>query len=272
MQEQGLYDTIGGHRVYYHEAGQGETLLLIHGSGPGVSAWANWRLVYPILSKHYHVYAPDLIGFGSSEKPPSAQYGVDAWVEQLIAFIEAKHIGPTSIVGNSLGGCLALHLAYRRPDLVKKLVLMGSVGVSFPLTEGLDRVWGYTPDPETMRQLIQIFYYDKSFAENSDLVHMRYQATLNEENQSAFASMFPAPRQRHIDAMALTEDQIKRIDCPVLLVHGREDEVIPVEQTSWKLAQLLPNAEFHMFSTCGHWTQIEKTNSFCTLVEYFLQK
>lgn len=101
---------------------------------------------------------------------------------------------------------------------------------------------------------------------------MRYQATLNEENQSAFASMFPAPRQRHIDAMALTEDQVKRIDCPVLLVHGREDEVIPVEQTSWKLAQLLPDAEFHMFSTCGHWTQIEKTNSFCTLVEYFFCK
>ncbi len=120
MSEQGYFEKIGGHQVYFHEGGEGEPLLLIHGSGPGVSAWANWRPVYPILSKKHRLYAPDLIGFGSSDKPKSIQYGVDVWVEQMIAFIETKKLGPLSIVGNSLGGGIALHLAYRRPDLVKK--------------------------------------------------------------------------------------------------------------------------------------------------------
>lgn len=270
MSEQGSFEQIGEHRVYFHEDGEGERLLLIHGSGPGVSAWANWRLVFPILSKKYHLYAPDLLGFGSTDKPKSISYGVDVWVDQLVAFIEKKKLGPLSIVGNSLGGAIALHLAFRRPDLVKKLVLMGSAGIQFQLTEGLDRVWGYTPSFDTMKELIRLFSYDSRFAENDDLVQMRYQSTLNEENQAAFASMFPAPRQRHVDALALSEEQLRSIEVPVLLLHGRDDRIIPIEETSMRLSLLLPNAELHTFSNCGHWTQIEKTESFCKLVHYFL--
>ncbi len=135
---------------------------------------------------------------------------------------------------------------------------MGSAGIQFQLTEGLDQVWGYTPSLETMKKLIHLFSYDKRFAENDDLVQMRYKSTLNEENQAAFASMFPAPRQRHVNALALSEEQLRSIEVPVLLFHGREDQIIPIEETSWRLSQLLPNAELHTFSNCGHWTQIEK--------------
>jgi 2-hydroxymuconate-semialdehyde hydrolase len=270
MQEQGKYEMINGINTYYHEAGEGEPLLLIHGSGPGVSAWANWRLIIPILSKKYHLYAPDLVGFGSTQKLNGTSYGVEVWVNHLISFIEAKNLKSLSIVGNSLGGCLALHIANRRPDLLNKIILMGASGIDFKLTEGLEAVWGYTPSLENMKKLIQVFSYDTKHANNADLVQMRYQATLEGESQAAFESMFPHPRQQHIDAMALSEEEFRKIEVPTLLLHGREDRVVPIDETSWRIANIMPNAELHTFPKCGHWTQIEKTDAFCKQVEYFL--
>ncbi|ADG06999.1 alpha/beta fold hydrolase [Kyrpidia tusciae] len=270
--EQGVFETIGGYRTHYHEAGAGEgkPLLLIHGSGPGVSAWANWRLVFPLLADDFQLYAPDLVGFGQTEKP-RITYSVDVWVDHLIAFIEQKNLAPVSIIGNSLGGALALHIAHRRPEWIDKLILMGSAGIRFQLTEGLDKVWGYEPSLENMRNLIRIFAYDQTMAEKDDLVEMRYKASIQEGAHESYASMFPAPRQRWVDELSLSEEALRSIDKPTLLIHGREDRVLPVAETSWRLAQLLPRAEFHMFSQCGHWTQIEKTEAFCRLVKHFLK-
>jgi 2-hydroxymuconate-semialdehyde hydrolase len=272
MSEEGKYIQVGEIRTHFHEDGEGEPVLLIHGSGPGVSAWANWRLVFPILSKQYKLYAPDVVGFGYTERPENINYSVDVWVNHMISFIETINLEKISIIGNSMGGALALHIANRRPDLVKKLILMGSVGIEFPITEELDAVWGYTPSLENMRKLISMFSFDQSAASNDDLVKMRYQASIEEGFQEAFSAMFPAPRQRHVDALALTEEQLRKIEVPVLLIHGREDRIIPLEKTSWKLAQLIPKAELHVFSECGHWTQIEKTQPFVSQVVDFLKR
>lgn len=149
---------------------------------------------------------------------------------------------------------------------------MGSVGISFPITKELDDVWGYTPSFENMKRLVRTFSSDPSMADNDDLVELRYQASMQEGFQESFSAMFPAPRQRHVDALALSEEALKGITSPVLLIHGREDRIIPIEQTSWKLAQLLPNAQLHVFSQCGHWTQIEKTKPFCEQVIQFFQQ
>jgi 2-hydroxymuconate-semialdehyde hydrolase len=127
-------EKIGDYNTHYHEMGQGEQVLLIHGSGLGVSAWANWRFLMPLLAEKYHVFALDLVGFGDSEKP-KIKYSKDVWVDHLITFIETKMKPPVTIVGNSLGGSLSLHLSQRRPDLIKKQVLMGAPGLSFELTE-----------------------------------------------------------------------------------------------------------------------------------------
>lgn len=272
MADQGKYIIAGGIETNYHEAGQGEPLILIHGSGPGVSAWANWRLVLPILSQKFHVFAPDVVGFGYTKRPDGIQYSVDVWVNHMIDFIETLKFDRVSIVGNSMGGALALHIAHRRPDLINKLVLMGSAGISFPITTELDQVWGYTPSFENMKNLIRIFSYDQSMADNDDLVELRYQSSIQDGFQEAFSAMFPAPRQRGVDALALSEEVLKEMNIPTLLIHGREDRVIPIEQTSWKLAQLLPDAELHVFSRCGHWTQIEKTQAFTDQVIGFLKR
>ncbi|MEH7482435.1 alpha/beta hydrolase [Neobacillus drentensis] len=272
MSEKGKFINAGGIQTHYHESGEGEPVLLIHGSGPGVSAWANWRLVFPILSKQYKLYAPDVVGFGYTERSENIQYSVDVWVEHMISFIETMNLEKISIIGNSMGGALALHIANRRPDLVKKLILMGSVGIEFPISKELDAVWGYMPSIENMRKLISTFSYDQSAARNDDLVELRYQASMEEGFQEAFSAMFPAPRQRQVNDLALTEGQLREITVPVLLIHGREDRIIPLEKTSWKMSQLIPKAELHVFSECGHWTQIEKTQPFVNQVVDFLKR
>ena len=162
---EGAYVDVAGIRTHYHEAGAGRTVLFVHGSGPGVTAWANWRFTLPVAAERVHVLAPDLVGFGYSGRPEGAAYGKDLWVDHLIAFLEAKGVSRCAIVGNSLGGALALALAARRPDLVDGLILMGATGVPFELTAGLDAVWGYEPSVEAMRDLIATYFaYDSSIA------------------------------------------------------------------------------------------------------------
>ena len=215
--------------------------------------------VFPILSQQYHLYAPDVVGFGYSDRPEGIEYGIDVWADHMINFLEAVNEKKVSIIGNSFGGAIALHIAKRRPDLINKLILMGSMGVDHPIAYGLDAVWGYQPSMENMKSLIKLFAYDQSMAENGDLVEMRYQSSIQEGFQESFSAMFPEPRQRHVDAMALSPEELNEIQFPVLLIHGREDQVIPVEETSFKLVKLIPDAQLHVFPQCGHWVQIEKT-------------
>ena len=136
---------VAGIATNYHDVGEGFPALFIHGSGPGVSAWANWRLVMPALSERLRLIAPDMAGFGFSERPAGIQYDLDTWVTQAIGLLDALGLEQADVVGNSFGGALALAMAIRHPQRVRRLVLMGSVGVPFDITEGLDAVWGYTP-------------------------------------------------------------------------------------------------------------------------------
>lgn len=257
-----------GYRTNLHEQGQGFPLLLIHGSGPGVTAWANWRGVIPLLAKSRRVIAPDMLGFGYSERPSDATYNQQRWVEHAIGVMDALGIAQADVVGNSFGGGLALALAIRHPQRVRRLVLMGSVGVSFPLTHGLDAVWGYTPSLENMRHLLDLFAYDRNLV-NDELANLRYQASIRPGFQESFASMFPAPRQNGIDNLASSEEDIRGLPHEALIIHGREDQIIPLD-ASLQLAQWLQRSQLHVFGQCGHWTQIEHAQRFAQLVENFL--
>ena len=260
----------GGYQTNVHEHGKGFPLMLIHGSGPGVTAWANWRLVMPELAKQRRVIAPDMLGFGYSERPANPDYQRDVWVEHAIGVLDALGIEQADLVGNSFGGGIALALAIRYPHRVRRLVLMGSVGVSFPITDGLDRVWGYEPSFQTMRSLMDTFAYDRALV-TDELAELRYQASIRPGFQESFAQMFPAPRQRWVDGLASNEADIRAVQHETLVIHGREDQVIPL-QASLQLAQLIPNAQLHVYGHCGHWTQIEHAGRFARLVEDFLSE
>ncbi len=266
--ETGREISAAGYRTNLHDQGQGQPVLLIHGSGPGVTAWANWRGIIPQLARTRRVVAPDMLGFGYSERPADGIYNQERWVEHAIGVLDALGIGQTDLVGNSFGGGLALALAIRHPERVRRLVLMGSVGVRFPLTEGLDQTWGYTPSLDNMRKLLDLFAYDRSRV-TDELAQLRYEASIRPGFQESFAAMFPPPRQNGIDDLASKEADIRALPHETLVIHGREDQIIPLD-ASLKLAELLPRCQLHVFGQCGHWTQIEHAGRFARLVENFL--
>lgn len=261
--------TAAGIRTNYHDSGgAGAPVLLIHGSGPGVSAWANWRLVMPALAQQARVIAPDMVGFGYSERPEGFVYNMDAWVRQAVGLLDALGIERTDLVGNSFGGGLSLALAIAHPERVRRLVLMGSAGVSFPLTEGLDAVWGYTPSVENMRAIMDYFAFDQGLM-SDDLARLRFEASIRPGFQESFAAMFPAPRQRWIEALASAEADIRALPHQALVIHGREDRVIPLA-TSLTLSSWIQRSQLHVYGQCGHWTQIEHAARFARLVGDFL--
>jgi 2-hydroxymuconate-semialdehyde hydrolase len=251
-----------------HDSGSGSPVLMVHGSGPGVSAWANWRLVMPGLALRRRVVAPDMLGFGYTDRPANAEYGMARWVQQLLDLMDALDLPCADVVGNSFGGALALALAIRAPTRVRRLVLMGSVGVDFEITPGLEAVWGYEPSFENMRSLMDVFTHDRGLV-NDDLARLRFEASTRPGFQASFAAMFPAPRQRWIEAMASREEDIRALPHPTLVLHGRDDRVIPLSN-SITLAQWIPNSQLHVFGHCGHWTQIEHKSRFLQQVEGFL--
>ena len=256
-----------GIKTNYLEAGKGDPVVLIHGSGPGVTSYANWRVVLPALAENFRVLAPDMVGFGFSERPANIQYGVQTWADQVVGLMDTLELPTAHMVGNSFGGAIALRIATQHPDRVGKLVLMGSMGVPFPITEGLERVWGYEPSFENMRKVLDVFAYSRDLV-NDELAEVRYRGSIQPGFQESFAAMFPAPRQRWVEAMCTPEDDIRRLPHRTLIVHGREDQVIPV-QTSLRLMELIDNADLSVFSHCGHWSMIERTQDFNRSVNEF---
>jgi 2-hydroxymuconate-semialdehyde hydrolase len=233
-----------------------------------VSAYANWRLVMPELSARRRVIAPDQVGFGFTDRPQPYRYGLDGWVTHALGVMDALQLDRVDLVGNSFGGGLALALAIRHPQRVRRLVLMGSVGVPFELTAGLDAVWGYTPSFENMRRLMDLFAYDRSLV-NDELAELRYRASIRPGFQESFSAMFPAPRQQSVDALCSREADIRALPHETLVIHGREDRIIPLSN-ALTLADWIPRAQLHVFGRCGHWTQIEHAGRFARLVGDFL--
>ena len=195
----------GGIRTNYHDLNStaaGVPLLLIHGSGPGVSAFANWRLVMPKLAERRRVIAPDMVGFGFTDRPADQAYTLDNWVAHAIGLLDALALPQVDLVGNSFGGALSLALAIRHPQRVRRLVLMGAAGVHFELTPALDAVWGYQPSFENMRVMMDLFAYDRSLV-NDELAQLRYQASIRPGFQESFSAMFP-----HAQALELVRVDI----------------------------------------------------------------
>lgn len=247
-------------------------VLLLHGSGPGVTAWANWRPVLPALvAAGRRVLAPDQLGFGGTATGEDRQYGRAAWTSHALALLDELGVPEVDVVGNSMGGAVALSLACARPAAVRRIVLMGAMGIGMALPPGLDTVWGYTPSVEGMRELIRLFAFDQALAE-TDLVELRYRASLQPTVRASWEAMFPTPRQRWVDDLALSEGELASVRQPVLLVHGRDDQVVPMRSASLPLLDVLADVRLHAFGNCGHWTMIEHTDEFNRLVEQFLSR
>jgi 2-hydroxymuconate-semialdehyde hydrolase len=194
------------------------------------------------------------------------------WVDQCLALLDALKIEKTHVVGNSMGGAIALQLLMDAPDRFDRVVHMGPIGTPHKITPALDRLWGFYDDPsvQMFRNIIRWFVYDDSFlADRLDsIAQTRFEAAMNPDVQRSFKAMFPAPRQIAIDDLVVSELALRHMHHPTLLVHGRDDHIVPME-TSLYLLEHLPNAQLHVFGQCSHWIQVEKAKSFNQLIAQF---
>lgn len=259
---------VDGSVTNYHDVGEGPPVLLVHGSGPGVTAWANWRLNLPELAKAFRVIAPDMFGFGYSDSKGRIE-DKRIWVDQVASLLDSLGIDKVSMVGNSFGGGITLAFMIAHPDRVERAVLMGPAGLNFPITPALDLVWGYEPSLEAMRDSLKYLAWDHSRL-TDDLVRSRYEASRRPGAHEPYSTTFGgADRQRNIAMLASREEDIAALRHEVLILHGYFDQVIPLESTV-RLAGLLPRADLHVFGECGHWVQIERMASFNRMViEFF---
>ena len=272
----------GQYETYLNRIGEenDESILFLHGSGPGATAWSNWQFALPVLGEEYDCLAPDMVGYGKSEHlrtaPDNMMDWLDVWMKQLEDLLDGLELSRVHLVGNSMGGALALHLLDRHPDLIDRMVLMGSMGVPFEITHELDALWGFYDDssPEHMAEAISWFVYDPAVVggDLDAIAQSRYGAAMNEEVSSSFASMFPAPRQRNVDALVLSDEALGSIEHQTLLVHGRDDVIIPLE-TSLYLLEHLPKVQLHVFGRCRHWIMVEYRDAFNRLLlDFFGEK
>lgn len=266
----------GHHRSHLTRVGRGDSVLFLHGSGPGATGMSNWSLASRTLHDDFDLLIPDLIGYGGSSHPTPAPVGMRRWmrlwIDQMLQLLDQLQIRRTHLVGNSLGGALALHLLMEAPERFDRVLLMGPAGAPCTLTPELDRIWGFydDPTPSAMRNNMRWFAFDDAAIGQriDEVANTRLEAALQPAVRGSFEHLFPAPRQRHLDDLVVPPSALRRIANPVLIVHGRDDSVVPFESSLYLLRHL-PNVDLHIVGRCNHWTQIEQADKFHALLRGF---
>jgi len=257
---------VAGRPVRVHEVGSGPAVILLHGSGPGTTAAAAWGPLAAALAGGRRVIAPDFFGFGASVGPT----GRAAWTEQVLGVLEVLDVERFAVVGNSMGGAIALSLAVARPEAVTCVVGIGTLGIDMPLPDGLDDLWAYEPSRSAARALLELLMHDPASIA-CDAVDARLRATLEPGPRAAFAAMFPRPRERWVRDLALSEAELASIAVPVLLVHGAQDRVVPLRDSTLPLLGILRDVRAHVFGGVGHASPVERPAELHRLLTVFLE-
>lgn len=259
-------ETAEGELTHYHEIGEGTPILFLHGSGTGVSAAANWWLNLPQIGEQARCIAIDSIGYGQTVVAPGTQYGIRAWVDHAIRTLDALGIEKTWVVGNSLGGWLAFQMVLDYPERVLGIVSMGTGGAK--QTAALKAHANPELTLEGIKKTLSMFVVNKDLV-TDELVKVRFEAAKNDYASDRLMEVVGA-RDRDRFEFPLDFEKMKDITVPVLLIHGVQDVVIPVSRT-WDILNTVPHADAHIFSQCGHWSQVEKADEFNTVIKEYLK-
>jgi 2-hydroxy-6-oxonona-2,4-dienedioate hydrolase len=268
------YVTVSTGRVRYHDIGNGPVVVLLHGSGPGATAWSNFGPNIEVLSKQFRVFAVDMPGWGGSHP---ARVSDRDHVATLLEILDTLNVTRAAVVGNSMGAVTALAFAARHPERVTHVVTMGAAMVGQKMmfgpadgpTEGLKVLFqAYRdPSPQNMKRLVDVMTFDSS--ENSDDVAVQ---------RSRNTLMYPEHRENFVADLSeglpiilkpATLDEITSIAAPVMLIHGRDDRVLNVEN-SFRLVSTIADARLVVINRCGHWAQLEHADEFNRIVASFL--
>lgn len=260
-----------GYRTHYIEAGEGPPLVLIHGGGAGADARGNWEaLTMPLLAAGRRVIAMDMVGFGDTlpEDHATFDYSPEARVVQLGAFIEAMGLGPVDVIGNSMGGRTAVALASDRPELVDRLVLMGSAGLDHGMGGGLQALITYDFTYDGMARIVEALTHD-GYKIDPAMVQYRLDLSCRERNREAFKRTMGQIKER--GGLWLDEDRIAKVKHRTLVVNGKGDKVVSLDQAV-RYLELLENSTGFIMPHCGHWAMIEQPASFASIVRAFLDE
>ena len=232
----------GPYRLRYLESGAGEPLVLVHGLGS--NAMQDWGRLIPPLGRHYHVYAPDLPGFGRSERPAAADYGIPMQVEAVRAFMAGVGVSRARVVGNSMGGWIVARLAGEHPELVQRLVAVAPAGMRPDDAAPIPAEVLLPRDEDGVRRLVSVVRHKPptmpAFLVRDVLAHR-----LREEWIV----------RRALESMRAGRDWLNgtlaRADMPVLVIWGKQDRLIPVAYAAPLQAEF-PHAQLKLLDGCGH--------------------
>ena len=262
------YIDVHGVNTHYYEAGAGEALILLHGGGAGADSFGNWRGCLARFAEHYHVYAVDVIGFGCTDKPDPEHYSYtqQARNQHIIAVIETLGLASVNLIGNSMGGCTSMGVAIERPDLVNKLVLMGSAGVRAPITDELKSIMNYDYTTDGMVRIVRGLT-NPEFRFDEELVNYRHGLSIQDDTRQAYNAVMGWIREQ--GGLYYEEDYIARVTQETLVVNGKLDKVVPLS-SAYKLLELINNSWGYIIPGCGHWAMIEKPAQFIAASLSFL--
>ena len=260
--------------IHYNDCGAGsETVVMLHGSGPGASGWANFnRNIEPLVAAGFRVILMDCPGWSRSDSIVCSGSRSDLNARVLEGLLDALDIDRAHLIGNSMGGHSAVAFALANPERVGKLVLMGGgTGGASPFTpmptEGIKLLQGLYREPsiDNLKKMMAVFVYD-----SSDLTEALFQARLDnmlsrrDHLENFVKSLDANPKQFPDFSPRLAE-----IKAQTLVIWGSNDRFVPMD-TGLRLLAGLPNAELHVFNRCGHWAQWEHADKFNRMVLDFL--
>ncbi|MHC5763598.1 alpha/beta fold hydrolase [Nostoc sp.] len=272
-QLQDQYVKVGSVNTRYWQAGDsGSTVILLHGGGGYIELW---KYNIQELAKHHRVYAFDMVGAGRSDKPDAAHYTFDFMAQFTRDFMKVLEIPKANLIGTSAGGGVALTLTLNFPQLVERLILVGSAGLGKELNfllrvttiPGLAKLFS-SPSKSGVAMLCKQAVYDSKLI-TDEIVEEFYQmatlpgaaeATLNlgRSNFNIWGQFYQS-----------IADKLHTIEVPTLIIWGRQDPMVPVTHAQ-NAVKIISNAQLEIIEECGHWSPIEHPQKFNQLVLEFL--
>jgi pimeloyl-ACP methyl ester carboxylesterase len=260
----------GDVKTHFLEAGSGPDLVLLHGGEYGASAEITWRANIDALAKRFHVVAPDLLGWGQTDKVYSFSDPAGLRIKHLQRFLETLGIGKAFFVGNSAGGGLILRGAVRTPapfQIQKMVTICGNASV-FKTTSQAD-LENYTPSLDNMKKIVALLYHDPKW-HTEENIRERYQCSIIPgawEALSAARLRSPAHQVRSTSEEFVK--QLSKLTVPLLIMSCEHD---PLNQSDWDVnfQKIVPGSKVHRFLHSAHEPQIEESEEFNRVLTEFL--
>ncbi|GAA1267168.1 alpha/beta fold hydrolase [Pseudonocardia aurantiaca] len=263
----------GAYEVTYREAGTGPVLVMLHGSGPGVSGMSNFAANLEPLSRTFRTIVVDMPGFGDSPEVPYTKPYPEHAADSVVSLLDDLGIDKAHLVGNSMGGSVALEAAFYYPERVDRIVLMGPGGLAAEIfapqmSEGGRRLFDFiaAPSAQAMRAWVDCMVSDPTSV-SDELIQERLDRALAPGAIERIRNVFGSLAIPSAGGPMWT--RTGRIPHRTLVTWGRDDRMLPLEGAFFATRRM-PNADLHIFSNCGHWAQVERKDAFETLVREFL--